>query len=94
MCRRAEAPDPEAPARGPRPPYDGARGRPQERSAARTGAMTCHFASPDQVLAEAFTRHAESATRVFDEWPGAAQAPAAAAEEVGPCCTALRRPTR
>ncbi|MBB5822865.1 hypothetical protein F4562_005927 [Streptosporangium becharense] len=56
--------------------------------------MTCHFASPDQVLAEAFTRHAESATRVFDEWPGAAQAPAAAAEEVGPCCTALRRPTR
>ncbi|WP_122978024.1 TetR/AcrR family transcriptional regulator [Actinoplanes teichomyceticus] len=36
------------------------------------GSMTYHFSSLDEVLAEAFTRHAEAAARVFDERLGAA----------------------
>ncbi|WP_449060716.1 TetR/AcrR family transcriptional regulator [Planomonospora algeriensis] len=37
------------------------------------GSMTYHFASLEEVLIEAFTRHAESAARVFDERLGAAR---------------------
>jgi DNA-binding transcriptional regulator YbjK len=44
--------------------------------------MTYHFASLDEVLAEAFTRHAESVAHVFDERVGAAPDRAAAAEAV------------
>ncbi|GIJ54976.1 TetR/AcrR family transcriptional regulator [Virgisporangium aurantiacum] len=36
------------------------------------GSMTYHFASLDEVLAEAFTRHADSVARVFDQRMGAA----------------------
>lgn len=36
------------------------------------GSMTYHFASLDEVLAEAFTRHANAAADVFDERLGAA----------------------
>ncbi|MEV0808866.1 TetR family transcriptional regulator [Micromonospora sp. NPDC050200] len=46
------------------------------------GSMTYHFASLDEVLAEAFTRHAESVARVFDERLGAAQDRDAAVEAV------------
>jgi DNA-binding transcriptional regulator YbjK len=46
------------------------------------GSMTYHFASLDEVLAEAFTRHADSVARVFDERLGAAQDRAAAVEAV------------
>jgi DNA-binding transcriptional regulator YbjK len=37
------------------------------------GSMTYHFSSLDEVLAEAFTRHADSVARVFDERLGAAR---------------------
>ncbi|GIH97610.1 TetR/AcrR family transcriptional regulator [Planobispora siamensis] len=46
------------------------------------GSMTYHFASLEEVLAEAFTRHAESTARVFDERLGAARDRAEAAEAV------------
>ncbi|GAA5063740.1 DNA-binding transcriptional regulator YbjK [Thermocatellispora tengchongensis] len=46
------------------------------------GSMTYHFASLDEVLAEAFTRHADSVARVFDERLSAAPDRAAAAEAV------------
>jgi DNA-binding transcriptional regulator YbjK len=46
------------------------------------GSMTYHFTSLEEVLAEAFTRHAESVARVFDERLSAAQDRAAAAEAV------------
>ncbi|GIF03823.1 TetR/AcrR family transcriptional regulator [Actinoplanes siamensis] len=36
------------------------------------GSMTYHFSSLDEVLAEAFTRHAAAAAEVFDERLGAA----------------------
>jgi DNA-binding transcriptional regulator YbjK len=37
------------------------------------GSMTYHFSSLDEILAEAFTRHAESVAKVFDERLGAAR---------------------
>jgi DNA-binding transcriptional regulator YbjK len=37
------------------------------------GSMTYHFTSLDEVLTEAFTRHAETAAAVFDERLGAAR---------------------
>lgn len=37
------------------------------------GSMTYHFTSLDEVLAEAFTRHADSVARLFDEHLGAAR---------------------
>jgi DNA-binding transcriptional regulator YbjK len=37
------------------------------------GSMTYHFASLDEVLAEAFTRHADTVARVFDERLSAAR---------------------
>lgn len=46
------------------------------------GSMTYHFASLEEVLAEAFTRHAESAARVFDERLAAAPDREAAIEAV------------
>lgn len=46
------------------------------------GSMTYHFASLDEVLAEAFTRHADSVARVFDERLGAARNRAEAVEAV------------
>src|SRR5689334_12851979 len=46
------------------------------------GSMTYHFTSLDEVLAEAFTRHAESVARVFDERMGAAADRAAAIDAV------------
>jgi TetR/AcrR family transcriptional regulator, regulator of biofilm formation and stress response len=46
------------------------------------GSTTYHFTSLEQVLAEAFTRHAETVARVFDGRLGAAQNRAAAAEAV------------
>ncbi|GII05662.1 TetR/AcrR family transcriptional regulator [Planobispora takensis] len=46
------------------------------------GSMTYHFASLEEVLAEAFTRHAESAARVFDECLGSARDRTEAVEAV------------
>jgi TetR/AcrR family transcriptional regulator, regulator of biofilm formation and stress response len=46
------------------------------------GSMTYHFASLDEVLAEAFGRHADSAAQVFDERLGSAPDRAAAVEAV------------
>ncbi|GLY07038.1 MULTISPECIES: TetR family transcriptional regulator [Actinoplanes] len=46
------------------------------------GSMTYHFDSLDQVLAEAFTRHAEQAATVFDQRLGAATDRAGAVEAV------------
>ncbi|WP_067480045.1 TetR/AcrR family transcriptional regulator [Actinomadura hibisca] len=46
------------------------------------GSMTYHFASLDEVLAEAFTRHADAMARVFDERLDAAGDRAAAVEAV------------
>ncbi|MBG0823005.1 TetR family transcriptional regulator [Planomonospora sp. ID91781] len=46
------------------------------------GSMTYHFTSLEEVLIEAFTRHAESAARVFDERLGAARDRDAAVEAV------------
>ncbi|WP_182909913.1 TetR family transcriptional regulator [Microbispora sp. H13382] len=46
------------------------------------GSMTYHFTSLDEVLAEAFTRHAESVARVFDERMRAAPDRKAAVEAV------------
>ncbi|MEV0148224.1 MULTISPECIES: TetR family transcriptional regulator [unclassified Nonomuraea] len=46
------------------------------------GSMTYHFTSLEEVLAEAFTRHADSVARVFDERLSAAQDRAAATEAV------------
>ncbi|MEV0621997.1 TetR family transcriptional regulator [Nonomuraea sp. NPDC050404] len=46
------------------------------------GSMTYHFASLEEVLAEAFTRHADSVARVFDERLSAAPDRAAAIEAV------------
>ncbi|GIJ73419.1 TetR family transcriptional regulator [Virgisporangium ochraceum] len=46
------------------------------------GSMTYHFASLDEVLTEAFTRHAERAARVFDERMDAAGNRAEAIEAV------------
>jgi TetR/AcrR family transcriptional regulator, regulator of biofilm formation and stress response len=46
------------------------------------GSMTYHFASLDEVLAEAFTRHADTVARVFDERMGAAPDRAAAIDAV------------
>src|SRR5918997_1774353 len=46
------------------------------------GSMTYHFASLDEVLAAAFTRHADSVARVFDERMGAARDRAAAIDAV------------
>ncbi|MER6004107.1 TetR family transcriptional regulator [Nonomuraea angiospora] len=46
------------------------------------GSMTYHFTSLDEVLAEAFTRHADSVARVFDERLSAARDRDAAAEAV------------
>ena len=46
------------------------------------GSMTYHFASLDEVLAEAFTRHADSVARVFDERLSAARDREAAVEAV------------
>ncbi|MEV5826962.1 TetR family transcriptional regulator [Spirillospora sp. NPDC052242] len=46
------------------------------------GSMTYHFASLEEVLAEAFTRHADSVARVFDERLGAARNRAEAVEAV------------
>ncbi|MEV7805614.1 TetR family transcriptional regulator [Microbispora sp. NPDC088329] len=46
------------------------------------GSMTYHFTSLEEVLAEAFTRHAESVARVFDERMRAAHDREAAVEAV------------
>ena len=46
------------------------------------GSMTYHFSSLEEVLAEAFTRHADSAARVFDERMRAARDRDAAVEAV------------
>jgi DNA-binding transcriptional regulator YbjK len=46
------------------------------------GSMTYHFSSLDEILAEAFTRHAESVASVFDERLGAARDRSAAIEAV------------
>ena len=46
------------------------------------GSMTYHFGSLDEVLAEAFTRHAAAAADVFDERLGAATDRAGAIEAV------------
>jgi DNA-binding transcriptional regulator YbjK len=46
------------------------------------GSMTYHFSSLEEVLAEAFTRYADSVARVFDERLGAARDRDAAAEAV------------
>ncbi|MEN3540683.1 TetR family transcriptional regulator [Microbispora sp. ZYX-F-249] len=46
------------------------------------GSTTYHFASLEEVLAEAFTRHAESVARVFDERMRAARDREAAVEAV------------
>lgn len=46
------------------------------------GSMTYHFASLDEVLAEAFTRHADSVARVFDQRMGAASDRRAAIDAV------------
>jgi DNA-binding transcriptional regulator YbjK len=46
------------------------------------GSMTYHFSSLDEILAEAFTRHADSVANVFDERLGAAPDRAAAIEAV------------
>ncbi|MEQ4721011.1 TetR family transcriptional regulator [Nonomuraea sp. B19D2] len=46
------------------------------------GSMTYHFTSLDEVLTEAFTRHADSVARVFDERLSAAQDRDAAVEAV------------
>lgn len=46
------------------------------------GSMTYHFSSLDEVLAEAFTRHAETSARVFDERMAAAPDRAAAIDAV------------
>ncbi|GAA2889503.1 TetR family transcriptional regulator [Streptosporangium fragile] len=46
------------------------------------GSMTYHFTSLEEVLIEAFTRHAESVARVFDERLGAARDRDAAVEAV------------
>jgi TetR/AcrR family transcriptional regulator, regulator of biofilm formation and stress response len=46
------------------------------------GSMTYHFSSLDEVLAEAFTRHADSVARVFDERMRAARNRDAAVEAV------------
>lgn len=46
------------------------------------GSMTYHFASLDEVLAEAFTRHADAVARVFEERLSAARDPEEAAEAV------------
>lgn len=46
------------------------------------GSMTYHFSSLDEILAEAFTRHAESVASVFDERLGAARDREAAIEAV------------
>ncbi|GAA3428890.1 TetR/AcrR family transcriptional regulator [Streptosporangium sandarakinum] len=46
------------------------------------GSMTYHFTSLEEVLAEAFTRHAESVARVFDERLSAAPDREAAIEAV------------
>jgi DNA-binding transcriptional regulator YbjK len=46
------------------------------------GSMTYHFASLDEVLAEAFTRHADRSARVFDARMGAATNRAEAVQAV------------
>jgi DNA-binding transcriptional regulator YbjK len=46
------------------------------------GSMTYHFASLDEVLAEAFTRHADSVAAVFDERMAAARTRAEAVDAV------------
>lgn len=46
------------------------------------GSMTYHFTSLDEVLVEAFTRHAESVASVFDERLGAARDREAAIDAV------------
>jgi TetR/AcrR family transcriptional regulator, regulator of biofilm formation and stress response len=46
------------------------------------GSMTYHFASLDEVLTEAFTRHADAAATVFDERMAAATDRAAAVDAV------------
>ncbi|MFC7037626.1 TetR/AcrR family transcriptional regulator [Nonomuraea rubra] len=46
------------------------------------GSMTYHFASLEEVLAEAFTRHADAVARVFDERLGAARDRGEATEAV------------
>jgi DNA-binding transcriptional regulator YbjK len=46
------------------------------------GSMTYHFASLDEVLAEAFTRHADTVAGVFDERMAAAHDRASAVEAV------------
>ncbi len=46
------------------------------------GSMTYHFTSLDEVLAEAFTRHADRAADVFDARMGAARTRAEAVEAV------------
>lgn len=46
------------------------------------GSMTYHFTSLDEVLAEAFTRHADRAATVFDERMAAARDRAGAVEAV------------
>ncbi|MEU4409800.1 TetR family transcriptional regulator [Streptosporangium sp. NPDC023963] len=46
------------------------------------GSMTYHFTSLEEVLSEAFTRHADAVARVFDERLGAALDRAAAVEAV------------
>ncbi|MEV4218546.1 TetR family transcriptional regulator [Nonomuraea sp. NPDC049725] len=46
------------------------------------GSMTYHFASLEEVLAEAFTRHSDAVARVFDERLAAAADRDAAAEAV------------
>ncbi|MBG0816485.1 TetR/AcrR family transcriptional regulator [Planomonospora sp. ID82291] len=46
------------------------------------GSTTYHFASLEEVLIEAFTRHAEAAARLFDERLGAARDREAAIEAV------------
>lgn len=46
------------------------------------GSMTYHFAGLDQVLAEAFTRHADTVARMFEERMAAAPDAAAAVEEI------------
>lgn len=46
------------------------------------GSMTYHFASLEEILAEAFTRHADTVARVFEERMRAAADRAAATEAV------------
>ncbi|MEU6711994.1 TetR family transcriptional regulator [Nonomuraea sp. NPDC046802] len=61
------------------------------------GSMTYHFSSLEEVLAEAFTRHADSVARVLDERLSAApdrEAASSTRSSKDSCCTAPCPPTR